>query len=48
MFSVPEGVELPYVKLNWRPECDPDGSKHKALMAQAREAKENGETGLRG
>ena len=46
MFSVPEGVELPYVKLNWRPECDPDGSKHKALMAQAREAKENGETGL--
>ena len=46
MFSVPVGVELPYVKLNWRPESDPTGSKHKEIMAQARAAKENGETGL--
>lgn len=44
-FRVPEGVDLPYVKLNWRPESDPEGTKHKALMAEARAAKENGDIG---
>lgn len=42
MFRVPAGMQLPYCKLNWRPETDPDGEKHKDLMAQARAAKEAG------
>lgn len=44
MFRIPAGVELPYIKLNWRPESDPDGSKHRELMGQARELKKQAET----
>lgn len=43
MFRVPKGVELPYVKLNWRPESDPTGVIHRDLIAQARDAKESGD-----
>lgn len=39
MFAVPDGVELPYCKLNWCPESDPTGEKHRELSAQAREKK---------
>lgn len=42
-FRVPEGMELPYEKLNWRPESDPTGEIHKELLNQAREAKANGD-----
>lgn len=41
-FRVPDGMELPYVKLNWRPESDPTGEKYKNLQALAREAKKDG------
>jgi len=44
MFKVPEGAKLPYTKLNWRPESDPTGELFKDLQAQAREAKQNGDT----
>lgn len=43
MFRVPEGITLPYVKLNWRPESDPTGEKHRELSAQAREKKKQAE-----
>lgn len=45
-FKVPDGMHLPYVKLNWRPESDPTGDIHKDLLARAREAKANGDTEL--
>lgn len=41
-FRVPADVDLPYVKLNWRPEADPKGEKYHDLLAQAREAKAEG------
>lgn len=43
MFNVPDGVELPYRKLNWPSRNDPDGSKHKAAMAAAKAAKDAGD-----
>lgn len=46
MFRVPEGAELPYVKMNWRPESDPTGDIHRQMMADAAEAKRNGDTEL--
>lgn len=46
MFRVPDGVELPYVKLNWRQESDPEGVEHKRLMRLANEAKKEGNTEL--
>lgn len=45
-FRVPEGVELPYVSLRWRPESDPDGSIHSELRKRATEARKNGNTEL--
>lgn len=44
MFRVPDGVDLPYHKLNWPSRNDPDGSKHKAALAAATEAKKAGDT----
>jgi len=44
MFRVPEGVTLPYVKLNWPSRNDPTGEKHKAAMAAAADAKKIGDT----
>lgn len=41
-FRVPDDVDLPYVKLNWRPESDPTGEKYKNLLALARDAKKEG------
>lgn len=38
-FRVPDGMDLPYVKLNWRPESDPSGEIHRDMMARARELK---------
>lgn len=43
-FRVPDGMDLPYQKLNWRPESDPTGEIHRELMTQAKEAKDNGDT----
>lgn len=43
MFRVPDGVELPYTKLNWPSELDPDGSIHRGMMREASEAKAAGE-----
>lgn len=43
LFKVPANMDLPYVKLNWRPEEDPTGEKHRELMKQAREAKAAGD-----
>src|SRR5699024_10258160 len=43
MFNVPEGVDLGYFKLNWRPESDPDGSKYRETQATARYHKEQAE-----
>lgn len=43
-FRVPDGVDLPYCKLNWPSRNDPDGSKHKAAMKAAHEAKQAGDT----
>src|SRR5690625_190496 len=45
-FRVPEGIDLPYVKLNWRPESDPTGEIHRDLLHQAREARDEGNTEL--
>lgn len=42
MFRVPDGVELDYHKITWRPESDPKGELHRELLAQAREAKRDG------
>src|SRR5690625_8040186 len=43
MFDVPDGVDLGYFKLNWRPESDPDGSKYREAQATARYHKEQAE-----
>jgi hypothetical protein len=43
MFRVPEGVNLPYVKLNWPSRNDPTGDKHRAAMAAAKAAKDSGD-----
>ena len=43
MFSIPEGVDLPYQRMNWRPESDPTGEKHRELSAQARDKKKQAE-----
>lgn len=43
MFDVPDGVDLGYFKLNWRPESDPDGSKYRETQATARYHKEQAE-----
>lgn len=40
MFRVPEGVNLPYLKLNWHPESDPTGEKHRKLLNEARKLKQ--------
>lgn len=44
MFRVPDGVSLPYVKINWPSRNDPTGEKHKAAMAAAADAKSAGDT----
>ena len=43
-FKLPEGVELPYRKVNWPSKNDPTGEKHRAAMRAAREAGEAGDT----
>lgn len=43
MFDVPEGVNLGYFKLNWRPESDPTGDKYRDVMATARYHKQAAE-----
>ncbi len=43
-FRVPEGVSLPYQKLNWPSKNDPTGAKHKTAMARANDAKLVGDT----
>lgn len=43
MFRVPDGVELPYTKLNWPSELDPDGSIHRSMMREASDAKAAGD-----
>jgi hypothetical protein len=44
MFRVPDGVDLPYCKISWRAEADPTGETHKALMQEARELEQDGQT----
>ena len=44
LFRVPEGVDLPYAKLNWSSEKDPSGDIHKQMMKDAARAKEAGDT----
>ncbi|RWU18093.1 DNA primase [Pseudomonas alkylphenolica] len=44
MFRMPDGVELSWHPLNWPSQADPDGSIHKALMAQVKSAKDAGDT----
>lgn len=44
MFRVPEGVELPYQKLNWPSRNDRTGEKHRAAMDAAKAAREAGDT----
>ena len=43
MFRVPEGVELSRHALSWPHEDDPDGSRFKALMAEAKAARDAGD-----
>src|SRR5690554_6626492 len=43
MFRVPEGMDLPYTKLNWPSRLDPDGSIHKQMMRDALAAKSAGD-----
>lgn len=43
-FRVPEGVLLPYQKLNWPSKNDPTGEKHKQAMSRANDAKLVGDT----
>lgn len=43
MFRVPDGVDLNWHPLTWPSQADPDGSIHKALMAQVRAAKDAGD-----
>lgn len=45
MFRVPDGVELPYIKLNWPSKNDPTGKKHAAAMKAAADAKASGDMG---
>lgn len=45
-FAVPEGVSLPYCKLNWPAKTDPTGEIHRGLMRDAMEAKKAGNTEL--
>ena len=40
MFRVPDDVELTYQKLNWFSKLDPDGSKHREMMRDAKQAKD--------
>lgn len=44
LFRVPDGVELNRHALSWPHQDDPDGSRFKALMAQAKAAREAGDT----
>ena len=44
MMRVPEGVDLPYRKINWPAKNDPTGDKHRAAMRLAKEAKDAGDT----
>jgi putative DNA primase/helicase len=44
MFRVPDGVDLSWHPLTWPSQADPDGSIHKALMAQVRAARDAGDT----
>lgn len=44
MFRVPDGVELSWHPLTWPSQADPDGSIHKALMAQVKAARDVGDT----
>lgn len=43
MFRLPEGVSLPYRKVNWPSRNDPTGDKHKAAMRAAKAAKDAGD-----
>lgn len=43
MFRVPNGIDLPYIKMNWHVEEDPKGEKYRELMKQAREFKAQGD-----
>lgn len=43
MFRVPDGVDLTWHPLNWPSQADPDGSIHKALMAQVKAARDAGD-----
>ena len=43
MFRVPDGVDLTWHPLNWPSQADPDGSIHKALMAQVKTARDAGD-----
>jgi len=43
-FSVPAGMDLPYCKLIWPSEQDPDGSKHRDAMKRAKSAEDTGDT----
>ncbi|WP_175649934.1 bifunctional DNA primase/polymerase [Pseudomonas sp. Marseille-P9899] len=44
MFRVPDGIDLSWHPLTWPSQADPDGSIHKALMAQAKVARDAGDT----
>lgn len=44
MFRVPDGVDLSWHPLTWPSQADPDGSIHKALMAQVKAARDAGDT----
>lgn len=45
-FRVPDGMHLPYTKINWPAESDPDGSIHRRMMKEAAEAKKAGNVEL--
>ncbi|EZP64798.1 DUF5906 domain-containing protein [Pseudomonas sp. RIT357] len=44
LFKMPDDIELTRHSLSWPNEKDPDGSIHKGLMAQAKAAKEQGDS----
>ena len=44
LFRVPDGQTLPYHKVSWPSRNDPTGTKHRAAVAAAQEAKQAGNT----
>lgn len=47
MFKLPDGVKLPYHKMNWRSKNDPTGDIHKRILSEARDATGERENRLR-